>query len=37
MKKLDRRKFLQAGISLLPLGAFASHPDYFKKQLLLSF
>ena len=37
MKKLDRRKFLQTGISLLPLSAFASRPDYFKKQWLLSF
>lgn len=37
MKKLDRRKFLQAGLTLLPLGAFASNVDYFKKRPLLSF
>lgn len=37
MKKLDRRKFLQAGMSLLPLGALASDYNYFKKQPLLSF
>lgn len=38
MTNLNRRKFLQTGISLLPLGAFASnYGNYFKKQLLLSF
>ena len=37
MKKLDRRQFLQTGISLLPLGAFASRHSDIQKELLLSF
>ena len=36
-KKLDRRTFLQAGLSLFPLSVLASNFDYFKKQPLLSF
>ncbi|MBS1751570.1 MAG: sugar phosphate isomerase/epimerase, partial [Bacteroidetes bacterium] len=38
MTNLNRRKFLQMGISLLPLEALASNYDnYFKKRPLLSF